>query len=258
MTLDEQIQEVTTDIDEVKRLIDQTNRPRIKQNLELQQQKFEKELIQLQEKLQKQQQQATDEAASNITASARTQLYTKDISVYAWDQTDKFIKVYVQNLDGVGNLPENQIQCSFEKRGFHLQIQNLKNINYSLKRIHLLHDIQPDQSNFKVKKDMVILSLRKIESKNWECFLQDEKKTPMKPLPKLDNTKDSNESFMNMVEEMYEKGDDDTKRAIAKAWVQSKEKAHAAATTTNNQNDESMDSGIIKTPEFTFYPPPKK
>ncbi|CAF4108875.1 unnamed protein product [Adineta steineri] len=194
MTLDEQIQEVTTDIDEVKRLIDQTNRPRIKQNLELQQQKFEKELIQLQEKLQKQQQQATDEAASNITASARTQLYTKDISVYAWDQTDKFIKVYVQNLDGVGNLPENQIQCSFEKR----------------------------------------------------------------PLPKLDNTKDSNESFMNMVEEMYEKGDDDTKRAIAKAWVQSKEKAHAAATTTNNQNDESMDSGIIKTPEFTFYPPPKK
>jgi hypothetical protein len=36
--------------------------------------------------------------------------------ISAWDQSDKFVKVYVQNLDGVGNLPPNQIQCSFEKR----------------------------------------------------------------------------------------------------------------------------------------------
>jgi hypothetical protein len=34
----------------------------------------------------------------------------------AWDQTDKFVKVYVQNLDGVENLPSDQIQCSFEQR----------------------------------------------------------------------------------------------------------------------------------------------
>ncbi|CAF1236285.1 unnamed protein product [Rotaria sp. Silwood1] len=145
---------------------------------------IQEELIQLQEKLQKQQQQAAaqaeEKAASASALPTATRSYTKDISVYAWDQNDKFVKVYVQNLDGVGNLPENQIQCSFEKSGFHLQIQNLKNINYSLKRTHLLHDIQPDQSTFKVKKDMVILSLRKVESKNWECFLQDEKKAPIK------------------------------------------------------------------------------
>ncbi|CAM2725711.1 unnamed protein product [Rotaria socialis] len=155
MSLEEQIQEVRIDIDEIKHVIDQITRPRIKQNLELQQRKFEKELIQLQEKLQKQQQQAASQAAEKAASASAvptvTRSYTKDISVYAWDQTDKFVKIYIQNLDGVGSLPENQIQCSFEKRGFHLQIQNLNNINYSLKRIGLLYEIQPDQSTFKAR-----------------------------------------------------------------------------------------------------------
>ena len=38
------------------------------------------------------------------------------INILAWDQSDKFIKIYVQNLDGVGNLPNEQIHCSFEDR----------------------------------------------------------------------------------------------------------------------------------------------
>jgi hypothetical protein len=32
----------------------------------------------------------------------------------AWDQSDKFVKIYVQNLDGVGDLPSEQVRCSFE------------------------------------------------------------------------------------------------------------------------------------------------
>jgi len=55
---------------------------------------------------------------------------------------------------------------------------------------------------------------------------------------------------MNMVEEMYENGDDDTKKAIAKAWVQSREKANSLATEPRDK----INSGIIKTPDFTFYP----
>lgn len=37
-------------------------------------------------------------------------------SFLAWDQSDKFIKIYVQNLDGVGDLPADQVRCSFEER----------------------------------------------------------------------------------------------------------------------------------------------
>jgi hypothetical protein len=70
-------------------------------------------------------------------------------------------------------------------------------------------------------------------------------------LPKLDKSKDSNESLLNAVEEMYENGDDDTKRAIAKAWVQSREKANSLA----REPRDKMNSAILETPEFTLYPP---
>ncbi len=72
-----------------------------------------------------------------------------------------------------------------------------------------------------------------------------------RPVPKLDGSKDSSESFMNMVEGMYENGDDDTKRAIAKAWVQSREKANDFAA----KQQDRKDSAILQTPEFTLYPP---
>ena len=67
------------DIDGIKVLIDQTDRPRIKQNLETQQRKFEQELTHLQDKLQKQQQQTT---APTEEKTGSTSSYTKDISVY--------------------------------------------------------------------------------------------------------------------------------------------------------------------------------
>ena len=42
--------------------------------------------------------------------------YAHLIMSIAWDQSDKFVKIYVQNLDGVNNLPEDQVRCSFEKK----------------------------------------------------------------------------------------------------------------------------------------------
>lgn len=72
-------------------MIEYTTRSRIKQNLEVQKRQFEKELVQLQEKLQKQQQQAAaaaaaaaaraEEKAAN-SASTTTRSYSKDITVY--------------------------------------------------------------------------------------------------------------------------------------------------------------------------------
>lgn len=51
---------------------------------------------------------------------------------------------------------------------------------------------------------------------------------------------------------MYENGDDDMKRAIAKAWVQSREKANAVGTTPPRDR---MNPPILQTSDFTLYPP---
>ncbi|CAF4612779.1 unnamed protein product, partial [Rotaria socialis] len=141
-----------------------------------------------------------------------------------WDQSDKFVKIYVQNLDGVGDLSSDQVRCSFEERVFSLEINNLKNVNYLFKRGRLLNEIKPAQSTFKVKKDMVIISLAKVDNKKWECIFRDEKKTEDKPLPKMDDSKDPGDSLMKLMKNMYETGDDDMKRTIAKAWTESREK----------------------------------
>lgn len=82
MTLDEQIKEVTTDINEVKRLIDSTDRPRIKQNLELQRQKFEKELSQLEEKQKKAKEEEEQQKATTTTTTTPSRIQSKDITVY--------------------------------------------------------------------------------------------------------------------------------------------------------------------------------
>jgi len=76
-----------------------------------------------------------------------------------------------------------------------------------------------------------------------------------RPIPNIDPSGSSNEKFMNMVEEMYENGDDDMKRAIAKAWTQSREKASAL---TPEQREQMTNPGILRTSDFTIYPPPRK
>jgi len=225
--IEQQIQELNSDIDEIKQLLGQSNRPRVKQFLELQQRRLDTELITLKEK-QEQKTASTEEKKTSAPASSSSSAarsYTKELSLYAWDQSDKFIKIYVQNLDGVGDLPADQVRCSFEDRGFTLDINNLKNVNYVFKRNRLLHEIKPAQSSFKVKKDMVILSLAKADSKTWECVLRDEKKAaPEKPIPKMDDSKDPGDSLMQLMKNMYETGDDEMKRTIAKAWTESREK----------------------------------
>ena len=42
--------------------------------------------------------------------------------------------------------------------------------------------------------------------------------------PKYDPDKDPNEGIMDLMRKMYNEGDDDMKRTIAKAWTESQEK----------------------------------
>ncbi|CAF4598851.1 unnamed protein product [Rotaria socialis] len=225
--IEQQIQELNADIDEVKKLLGQATRLRVKQFLEVQQRRLETDFIALKEKQEQQNVAATAAAEKKPTApvvASTNRSYTKEITVYAWDQSDKFVKIYVQNLDGVGDLSSDQVRCSFEERVFSLEINNLKNVNYLFKRGRLLNEIKPAQSTFKVKKDMVIISLAKVDNKKWECIFRDEKKTEDKPLPKMDDSKDPGDSLMKLMKNMYETGDDDMKRTIAKAWTESREK----------------------------------
>ena len=70
---------------------------------------------------------------------------------------------------------------------------------------------------------VVFLAKTKVGSK-WSHMTVFEKKASEPRLPKFDNTEDPSTGLMNMMRQMYEDGDDDMKRTIAKAWTESQEK----------------------------------
>ena len=47
---------------------------------------------------------------------------------------------------------------------------------------------------------------------------------PAKSVPKMDDNADPSAGLMSMMKQMYDDGDDDMKRTIAKAWTESRDK----------------------------------
>ncbi|XP_043911876.1 calcyclin-binding protein [Protopterus annectens] len=72
---------------------------------------------------------------------------------------------------------------------------------------------------------MVLVMCRKKKSdQKWEYLTQVEKQSKDREKPKLDSDADPSEGLMNVLKKIYEEGDDEMKRTITKAWVESREK----------------------------------
>lgn len=69
---------------------------------------------------------------------------------------------------------------------------------------------------------MVVLILSKNNSDHWTDLVKVEKEA--KKLPKMSEDADPSAGIMNLMKQMYEEGDDEMKRTIAKAWTESRDK----------------------------------
>ncbi|RLN73690.1 hypothetical protein BBJ28_00011144 [Nothophytophthora sp. Chile5] len=124
------------------------------------------------------------------------------------------VSVYIMSgVDGVGALPKENVACTFTKTSFDLK----KNIN-------------PAKSSFRVKKNRVTILLFKADkSDSWMNLTA---KNPLKTAKP--DTSDPTAGIMDMMKvrstaqlNMYDDGDEDMKRTIAKAWSESREKSAA-------------------------------
>lgn len=156
-----------------------------------------------------------------VTRSA-PQRYYKEVTTYAWDQSDKFMKLYV-TLKGVQRLDKELVKTEYTTKSFSLRVENLDGSNYVCRIAGLWGNIVPDKCHHKVKTDTVLLMLKKEEeSKTWPYVTEREDKK--KTTPKLDEKKDPSEGLMDLLKQMYEDGDDEMKRTIAKSWCESRGK----------------------------------
>ncbi|XP_003219914.2 calcyclin-binding protein [Anolis carolinensis] len=208
-----EMEELQKDLEEVKELLQKASRKRLNDVLLSEKIKIEKEI------------KSRSQVKPKVDASEEKLLltgYTVKINNYAWDQSDKFVKIYI-TLNGVQHLPAENVQVCFTESSFDLLVKNLNNNNYTMTFNNLLKPISVENSSRKVKTDMIVILCKKKKEEKWECLTQVEKETKEKEKASYD-TSDPSEGLMNLLKKMYADGDDEMKRSINKAWVESREK----------------------------------
>ncbi|KAM4721878.1 calcyclin-binding protein [Rhinophrynus dorsalis] len=212
--------ELQKDLEEVKQLLEKATRKRVRDVLFVEQRKLETEICN------KQQQQTVDSVEiqkPSAIVPPMSSSYTVKINNYGWDQSDKFVKIYI-TLKGVQKIPADNVQVQFSERSFELLVKDLDGKNHTMTVNNLLKPISPENSSRKVKTDTVLIMCKKKSEHKWDYLTQVEKQTKDKDKPSLDTDDDPSAGLMNVLKKIYDDGDDEMKRTLNKAWAESREK----------------------------------
>lgn len=216
------VEELKLDVADLNKLLAQTERQKVKDILLIEIRKLETEITRLKELESKRLGEGDGKASQ---ASAKTnKCYDVKLNNYAWDQSEKFVKVFV-TLKNVQTLEESNVSCVFTERSMELTVRGLENRNYTLPITNLLEAIDVNKSYWKVKTDTVVVFMAKAKiGTHWSHMTSSDKKAKEPKVPKFEKNDDPSTGLMDMMKQMYEDGDDEMKRTIAKAWTESREK----------------------------------
>eukprot|EP01105_Mastigella_eilhardi_P014401 TRINITY_DN3281_c0_g1_i1.p1 TRINITY_DN3281_c0_g1~~TRINITY_DN3281_c0_g1_i1.p1 ORF type:complete len:229 (+),score=88.53 TRINITY_DN3281_c0_g1_i1:33-689(+) len=215
------------DLNEVKELLAQAKRPYVRQLLTA-------ELERLSAKIATQTPppQPQEERAEQKQPLATGLDSFKTVPSFQWESAaNGIIKVYIP-ITGVGALPKDSVQVSI-KKGSVLVIARTSEaggVRFAVPRLH--KPVVPESSSWRVFANKIILSLKKEEEAAFwpQLELKEEKK--MKT-PKLDDKADPTKGLMDMMKNLYEEGDDEMKRMIAKTWCVPLSPSRPVTQTTN-------------------------
>jgi len=216
------IDEIKLDLEDLNSLLENATRQKSKDLLSLEIRKLQSELIKFQNP------EPQDVEMKPVKpVSSGPKCYDVKLNNYAWDQSDAFVKLYV-TLNKVHTLPKEAVYCNFLDRSIDLRVIGLENKNYLLPINNLCENIDTEKSYIKVKTDMIIVFMAKKAKRFWSCItsveklLKDAKANSLKT--EATDDKDPNAGIMSIMKQMYQDGDDEMKRTIAKAWTESQGK----------------------------------
>mmetsp|Transcript_35414 Transcript_35414/g.53255 ORF Transcript_35414/g.53255 Transcript_35414/m.53255 type:complete len:276 (-) Transcript_35414:195-1022(-) len=160
-------------------------------------------------------------ASSAKTAVAATGPWT-EITTFALD-TGGFSGATVEvdiRLKGVEALPAANVTCDFTESSLDLKVVGLDGKNLRFFKTNLEKDIIPAESAFRVKKNHVILMLKKAKGQygydNWtDLCAKGRRQTSA--AAKSAEAADPSSSIVSMMKELYDSGDDQTKQMIGEA-----------------------------------------
>lgn len=193
-------------------LLTTATQPRVKELLAVEIRRCEKELLKLK--------------VPDVKATPTR--FTCEIKNYGWDQSDKYVKLFV-TLSGVQKCPLDNVVVKYNnQQDVELIVKDLENKDHKLEIKNLLNPIVAEKSFHKIKTDMlVVYMLKESPGRNWDYLT----KTAMKVsvASKADATEgmmddNPNAALMNIMKKMYETGDASTKQMIEKAYTENMNK----------------------------------
>jgi len=231
------IEDIRLDITEFESLLLKAERPKVKGCLSVEISRLRTQVTHLldNEKADK------PEKIAKPSVKAPTRMLST-ITNYGWDQSDKFMKIYV-TINGVQGADKENVKCEFTDRSFKLYVSDLSGKDHTCHISHLHDNILPADSYHKVKTDMVLLMLKKEKAAaTWPYVIQkeekaakpgqeeeDENKAEAKPPGPGGEGEDPNAGLMGLMQKMYDEGDDEMKRTIQKTWYESRNKQEGGA-----------------------------
>lgn len=205
----------------MKELLKSATRPRVKDLLTIEIRRLETELLTLKPAGD------TPKPVQPTTTGAPSR-FVCDISSYGWDQSDKFVKLFV-NLAGVENVPEANVQVKFSGQDVVVIVKDLDKKDHKLAIKNLLDAIVEEKSYHKVKSGMMVVYMLKVQpGKKWDYLTKTAKKVGV--ASKAEATEgmmdeNPNAALMNIMKKMYETGDVNTKQMIEKAYTENMNKS---------------------------------
>jgi calcyclin binding protein len=150
---------------------------------------------------------------------------------YGFDAEGEFVEVLVLDLPGVGGLPREQVTCDFTATSFDLRVVGLGGKNYRVFVPALDKEVVPGGSKLVVGKNRVTVKLKKVNSYDYWTQLKSKKggagggggKKAPGAASASSAAADPMGGLMDLMKDMYEDGDDATKKMIAEAWTKSRE-----------------------------------
>lgn len=146
------------------------------------------------------------------------------ISKYAWDQSKKFVKLYI-TLPGIEGVSDDAVKFDVQPSTLCFEVCGLTPPAVNMRLSLPLHSaIEPAQSSWARKADsMVLLKLRKAaEGEEWGSVDESAVKEKAKKAQNLENNK--GKSTAELLSEMYANADEEGKASLAAAWESGRSK----------------------------------
>ncbi|OAF66381.1 CacyBP [Intoshia linei] len=163
-------------------------------------------------------------AAPAVTNGSSTHsLSLKTITAYGWDQSENYVKFYI-DIENIIKIDDENITIEVSDNKVSVTIREFNNFNYKFHVGPLSGDVTRDGTYHRKRNNKLVLFIKKSSKQNFTPLLAADKSKEVNAVKPQEKSGDAGNDLMNMMKKMYDEGTPEMKRTIAEAWTKGQEK----------------------------------